>query len=145
MKIEGANLTSNNRIVLKSDQFAIAVQTLQGDFVNACLDEINEIIEQEAQEGVSILKKNSMVHGEDYANDWQAKKWKAQGWALSGKGRRSFRSNNIVLHLPKRYRVAHLLEKGAIRAKTGIMKGDGHIAKSFEEIKQNINQKLGGI
>lgn len=140
MKFDGGTLTDKNHIVLKSTELADAIASLITDYVDENAAEIYAIMVEAGKEGVEILRKNSLVHGKDYADDWKVKERRVFKRASTNKKH----SGSLVLHLPNHYRVSHLLEKGAIRARTGIMPGDGHIAKSFEEIKENLNIKLGG-
>ena len=121
------------------------------DFTDDIFKEINdsiinqekalvEIIETEADNAVRILKDKSPKRTGDYAKSWTLTKFG------NAKGEK-FKLNDgtvIVIYNKKHYRLTHLLEKGAIRALTGIMKAEPHITPAYEEIKRNIETKIGG-
>lgn len=125
-----------------------AVQAAAEWFINGALEELDELLEQSAEEGVQALKQESAPHGAAYAGDWTASVKRRH----SPYGKRYI--HEVTLYQPNKYRVAHLLESGtALRfyvtksgqtRHTGAVTGDGHITRAFEKIKQDLNKKIGG-
>lgn len=108
-------------------------------FASAAMEIINEmtaeekkriegIFEQEAQRCAEILRVKSPKRTGGYAAGWSVDKSK----------------DKFTIYNAKRPRLTHLLEKGAIRAKTGVAKAFPHITPAFEEVKNNIETKIGG-
>lgn len=122
------------------NDFAAAVSGILSEFIEQAQQEVEQIIVDEAQDTLTRLKERSPKKTGRYAKGWTLKK---TGKFAKGVKVRSGESV-ITIYNKDRYRLTHLLEKGAIRANTGILNPIPHITPVFEEAKNNIEQKLGG-
>ena len=120
--------------------FAEEASKLINEGVDQLLVELGAIFEGEAENAVSVLKRRSPKRTGRYAENWTLKKT-----GKYAKGERALVGGvYYTIYNKEHYRLTHLLEKGAIRAKTGVTRARPHISPAFEEIKKNIEDKIGG-
>lgn len=126
---------------VKPNDFAVALSGIFEEFIEQTQQEIEQIIVDEAQNTLTLLKERSPKDTGRYAKGWTLKK---TGKFAKGIKARGANGSVITIYNKDRYRLTHLLEKGAIRYRGGVMKPKPHITPVFEEAKNNIEQKLGG-
>lgn len=100
-----------------------------------------DIISEESERAVELLREKSPERTGDYAKSWTLKK---TGKTAKGIQLTTQSGFFVTVYNKDHYRLTHLLEKGAIRGKAGVMPAQPHITPAFEEIKKNIESKIGG-
>lgn len=117
------------RIVINPWDFGLIISDELRKAAMKNVEIIHKIIEEEAKNCAKILKlKSPKGKTENYSKGWVVRK--------SG---RVF----TILNKNKPW-LTHILEKGAIRAKRGILPPMPHISPAYEETKKNIKNRLGG-
>jgi hypothetical protein len=132
----GANTIDIN---IDISDFAEALNGLVTDFAERSADELFELAAGEAEKGVEWLQQNSPKRSGNYAKGWKLRKFRKE-W-------------RIVIYNKDKYQLTHLLEKGAIRARTkadgtayvNILPAHEHIYPAFKIVEENIDNKTRGI
>lgn len=136
--------------VVGADQLAELMQSAFDGFAEECVGEISSIMISGAElaelrlrndNNRSEANKHPSVRSGEYSMSWTTDK---TGRFAKGESSRKYgyaSSGDLVIYNKKHYRLTHLLEKGAIRAKTGIVKGDAHISKTWEQVRQFLKTK----
>lgn len=115
------------------------------DFIERAFNEALQVVDDGAIFVSDLLRadnnrneanKYPRIRKGDYAKSWTVRKPTAKA--------KETRAVDFIVHNKKYYRLTHLLEKGAIRAKTGVIKGDGHIARAWEQAVKHVEKNLGG-
>lgn len=122
-----------DRIVVEPRDFAKAISDELRKAAEEDVEVIHKIFEEEVKKGVKILNLRSPKRDQkDKAGNY------AKGWKHSKSGRvfTIFNKNKPWL--------THILEKGAYRAWRGRLAPKPHISPAYEEIKKNIENRLGG-
>lgn len=127
--------------IIKSNDFAGAVSGMIQEFVAEQEAELLKIVKNEAEHTVETLKRNSPKRSGDYKDGWTLKKT-----GRYANGNKMFSNGGVIFTIYNKdhYRLTHLLEKGAIRAKKGILDPIPHITPAFEQARKNIDKKTGG-
>lgn len=111
----------------------IAAEIMQAlhDYADMAVEEMQEIVEDTANECRDQIKATAPVRTGAYANSWTVKKNKTTATAVSA-----------TVQSRDRYQLTHLLEFGHAKRNGGRVAARPHIAAARDQAEQNLERKL---
>ena len=104
-------------------------------YKNLAADELKKAVKSAAKTVISEIKEHAPVKTDTYAKSWKSKTTSENASSIL-----------ITVHSPKRYMLAHLLEKGHAKRGGGRVKAFPHIApaeeKGVEQLERDIKAAL---
>ena len=121
--------------MISIDEMAKAVVENLDKYKNLAADELKKAVKSAAKTVISEIKEHAPVKTGTYAKSWKSKTTSENASSIS-----------ITVHSPKRYMLAHLLEKGHAKRGGGRVKAFPHIApaeeKGAEQLERDIKAAL---
>ena len=117
------------------DEMAKAIVEHLEDYQNLASDELKKAVKRAGQTVKDEIKANAPRKTGRYAESWVVNKISETGTSIE-----------LVVHSPKRYMLAHLLENGHAKRGGGRVEGKPHIKpaeeKGIKQLEDDINAAL---
>ena len=117
------------------DEMAKAIVEHLEDYQNLASDELKKAVKRAGQTVKDEIQAHAPRKTGRYAESWVVKKISETGTSLE-----------LVVHSPKRYMLAHLLENGHAKRGGGRVEGKPHIKpaeeKGIKQLEDDINAAL---
>ena len=101
------------------------------EYSDEVTEELKENVMQTAKECMQDIKKKAPKLSGDYRKSWKVKK-----------AYESATDIRVVIHSPKEYRIAHLLEHGHAKRGGGRVEGKPHIVPAAENAEKKLMRKV---
>lgn len=116
---------------VKVDDLANAVVKALADYSQDVTDELKKEVKDAAKLCKNEIKKNAPKDTGKYAKSWKAQKVFEDVDEI-----------RMVIHSPKEYRLAHLLEYGHAKVGGGRVEGHAHIRPAEEEAEKMLDKRV---